>query len=104
MKSAGRVFCLWVACFWLCLAAPFAAAERGPRWADGRGLPERGQQDDRRSGRHESAPEDVRQDVHQDGRRERLSPEDRLQLRRDVRDAGRDIYPERPRRHDSRRR
>lgn len=26
--------------------------------------------------------------------RERMSPEDRLQLRRDVRDAGRDIYPE----------
>lgn len=27
-------------------------------------------------------------------RRERMSPEDRIQLRRDVRDAGRDIYPE----------
>lgn len=27
-------------------------------------------------------------------KRERMSPEDRLQLRRDVRDAGRDIYPE----------
>ena len=27
-------------------------------------------------------------------RRDRMSPEDRIQLRRDVRDAGRDIYPE----------
>ena len=27
-------------------------------------------------------------------RKERMSPEDRIQLRRDVRDAGRDIYPE----------
>ncbi|MCK9991273.1 MAG: hypothetical protein WA112_10655 [Rugosibacter sp.] len=31
--------------------------------------------------------------------RGRMSPEDRQQLRRDIRDAGRDIYPERPRRH-----
>jgi hypothetical protein len=31
--------------------------------------------------------------------RGRMSPEDRQQLRRDIRDAGRDIYPERPRKH-----
>ncbi len=37
---------------------------------------------------------DVQPDYQPRERRERMSPEDRIQLRRDVRDAGRDIYPE----------
>ncbi|MBI5860900.1 MAG: hypothetical protein HZB64_01750 [Rhodocyclales bacterium] len=102
MKSAGRVFCLSVVCSWLCLAAPFAAAERGHRWADSRDLRERGQQE--RAGDQGFDRRAFEQgEARPDQRNERLSPEDRLQLRRDVRDAGRDIYPERSRRHGFRR-
>ena len=36
---------------------------------------------------------DMPSDYQPRERRERMSPEDRIQLRRDVRDAGRDIYP-----------
>lgn len=44
---------------------------------------------DRSGKRGDAAP-----DYQPRERRERMSPEDRMQLRRDVRDAGRDIYPE----------
>lgn len=77
-------------------------AERGHRWANSRDLPERGQQE--RGGRGFDRREADQGESLSDQRKERLSPEDRLQLRRDVRDAGRDIYPERPRRHDFHRR
>jgi hypothetical protein len=44
---------------------------------------------DRSGKRGDAAP-----DYQPRERRDRMSPEDRIQLRRDVRDAGRDIYPE----------
>lgn len=78
-------------------------AEQGHHRADSRDLPERGQQE-RAGGRGFDRREADQGESLSDQRKERLSPEDRLQLRRDVRDAGRDIYPERPRRHDSRHR
>ncbi|MDO9450436.1 MAG: hypothetical protein Q7J21_08130 [Rugosibacter sp.] len=62
-------------------------------WRDGEqavGLDERARARDERSVKRGSAPAEYQPRE----KRERMSPEDRRQLRRDVRDAGRDIYPE----------
>jgi hypothetical protein len=59
--------------------------------APGRGSQGRYPADERRV-----MPDEAGADNPRDGRG-RMSPEDRQQLRRDIRDAGRDIYPERPR-------
>ena len=40
---------------------------------------------------------DDRQKENSGGRQERLSPEERQQLRRDIKDAGRQIYPQKKR-------
>jgi hypothetical protein len=82
-----------------------SVAEAGP-W--GRGVSEREQsrQGDYQPGRRGHGPGDRRGSYHQrrDGERDmrpqrpqRLSPEERSQLRRDIKDAGREIYPPRRR-------
>ena len=73
-----------------------------------RSLPERGPGGD---GPHRMMPVDQRaeqiprRDASARGNDNRMSPEDRRQLRRDVHEAGRDLYPERmsPGRRESRR-
>ena len=81
----------------LCLAAGAVAAQGPPRMGPGR----HGDGDGLRrmfpAERSEAAPADSADQGGGPGRGGRLSPEERRQLRRDVHQAGRDIYPERMR-------
>lgn len=82
----------------LVAAGAFATAEARPNFfgVRGGGDRDRGYQQDRRA---ESRREDVRRewrDSGEDQRRQRLSPDARRQLRRDVFDAGRDLYRDEP--------
>lgn len=91
MKRAARLLAL------LCLAAAtsLAQAQFAPPRQDGDAREAHRLRRDLR----ESAPEQREQ--WRDDRRERreqwmqMSPEERHQLRRDIRDAGRDVYPQR---------
>lgn len=92
MKAGCRAGWAGVACMLLLLAADASAqGQNRPmrgRHADGAG-PQRmlpAQQRDEAAGRNDTAPGGGR-----------LTPEERRQLRRDVHEAGRDLYPERER-------
>lgn len=113
MWSLRRLVCLSVLYPWLGLAAAPVLAERGQRPAREWLLVERGEAGRRDDNENRDAPgaarrafipANARQDEPGEGtRRERLSPEDRRQLRHDVREAGQD-YHHPQRRGDSRRR
>jgi hypothetical protein len=79
---------------------PVAAQDRHRSWAElfaaqrnGQGQPSR-DRPSRRQADDRYMP-DPYGNESRERRGEHMSPEDRRQLRRDVRDAGRDIYPER---------
>lgn len=97
MKPNRLILCIAVA---LAAAGASAMAEARPGFFSMGGNRDRGQADDRRyDARRDDAPRQWR-DSREDPRRQRLSPEERRQLRRDVFDAGRDLYREEPpRRH-----
>lgn len=101
LKSIRRKFYRMWLCLMagsICLVSLTATAQpsrflelAGWRGEDGAmGLEARARAGDERSIKRDDAPAEYQPRE----RRERMSQEDRLQLRRDVRDAGRDIYPE----------
>ena len=81
---------------WLALALLSSSVLAGPADERARTRDDRGQA--RRPFSHQSAAERQQQTNAQRGegqRPPRLSPEERRQLRSDIRDAGREIYPQR---------
>jgi hypothetical protein len=99
VKSARWIFFRMAGCILLCLAAwPVAAQERRQPWSDAFAQRLAAQEHREPAGESGDASERRRRAEQQDTdaqrhERERLSAEDRRQLRRDVRNAGRDIYP-----------
>jgi hypothetical protein len=80
------------------LAMSMSAAEAEP-WRQGPYARERNRQSDFQPRRPDDRRESYRQRNDERGmqRQHRLSPEERSQLRRDIRDAGKEIYPARRR-------
>jgi hypothetical protein len=78
-------------------------AEAAPAWRHGPSEREQNRQDfqpERRGPGYSRSGESFRRSGEKDAQRDmrrqrRLSPEERSQLRRDIRDAGREIYPSR---------
>jgi len=98
-----------VLCLGLCLAVlPALAQDRQRPWAELFAAQRNGQERPAQRQAHDHYTPDPDGSESHERRREHMSPEDRRQLRRDVRDAGRDIYPERmpspSKRRDSRHR
>jgi len=96
-------------CLGLCLAVlPALAQDRQRPWAELFAAQRNGQERPAQRQAHDHYTPDPDGSESHERRREHMSPEDRRQLRRDVRDAGRDIYPERmpspSKRRDSRHR
>lgn len=86
----------------LALAAPLVQANPGngrfhPREANRQNGPQRQQAPQQQNFQREEPRQFQRRDEGNSGeqQRQRFSPEERRQLRRDIHDAGRDIYPPR---------
>ncbi|MFZ2627912.1 MAG: hypothetical protein WAX67_03415 [Rugosibacter sp.] len=88
------------------MTLPAVAQDRHRPWAELFAIQRNGQERPSQRQAHDRYTPDPYGNESRERRRENMSPEDRRQLRRDVRDAGRDIYPERmpPGRRDSRHR
>lgn len=86
--AIGLAVALWAAS---AIAGPF-----GVRYMGGNAPPPPADGQFRRQPPHEPPTyNNQRNDRRDDMRQQRLSPEERQQLRRDIRDAGREIYPPR---------
>ena len=79
----------------LLLAMPAAQAMPGGGRFGGYGQRQNGPQREQREQREQRQFPPQRQDQADAPRPQRLSPEERRQLRRDVHEAGRDLYPQR---------
>ena len=101
MTLLRRMFWLIVVCPGLCFGAPATAArERSHPWADW--FAQQSAQADHAPGQSVDGNAAAEEKDRRGSRR--LSPEERRQLRHDVRNAGRDIYPEQTRRDRQRQR